>query len=79
MKYTISITKEEYEFIITAVDAYVASLRGKMADQANTWLIRSQGQKVIAVTKDAPWGLKKDGTPAKKRGRPSKNAKKVKS
>lgn len=79
MKYTISITKEEYEFIITAINSYIANLQNKMADQASTWLIRTEGQKIIATTKEAPWGIKKDGTPAKKRGRPSKKDKKVKS
>lgn len=69
MKYTISITKEEYDFILTAVDAYVSSLRQKMADQAQLWLIREEGQKIIATTKAAPWGLKKDGTPKKQPGK----------
>jgi len=67
MKYTISITKEEYEFILTAVDAYISNLRQKMADQAQTWLIKEHAEKVIATT--APWGLKKDGTPKKQPGR----------
>lgn len=69
MEYTISITKEEYEFILTAVDAYTSNLRQKMADQATSWLIRKEGEKIIASTKGAPWGLKKDGTPKKCPGR----------
>ena len=74
MKYTISITKEEYDFILTAVDAYINNLRNKMADQAQTWLVRAEGNKIIATTKKAPCGLKKDGTLAKRRGRPAKKS-----
>ena len=87
MKYTISITKEEYEFILAAVDAYVSNLREKMANQAQTWLIKQEGKKILAAStevlrkemdyymiKNAPWGLKKDGTPKKQPGRQPRKA-----
>lgn len=83
MKYTISITKEEYDFILTAVDAYVSNLRQKMADQAQTWLIRQEGEKTVLSVKkdirslmDAPWGYKADGTPKKRPGRKPMRTKK---
>lgn len=69
MKYTISITKEEYDFIMQAVSQYVQNLQQKMTDQAQTWLIRTEGKKIIATTKEARWGYKKDGTPKKRPGR----------
>lgn len=83
MKYTISITKEEYEFILTAVDAYVSGLRQKMADQTTTWLIRQEGEKTVLKQNsrlreslEAPWGRKKDGTPKKRPGRQPRKASK---
>ncbi len=69
MKYTISITKDEYDFIMKAVAQYVEDLKQKMTDQAQTWLVKTEDNKIIATTKEARWGYKKDGTPKKRPGR----------
>lgn len=69
MKYTISITKEEYDFIMQAVSQYVQNLQQKMTDQTQAWLIKTEGKKIIATTQEARWGYKKDGTPKKRPGR----------
>lgn len=69
MKYTLTVTKEEYDFIIKAMSAYVENLQHKLGNQAQTWLIKQESEKMIATTKAAPWGLKKDGTPKKQPGR----------
>ena len=71
MKYTITITKDEYDLILTAINAYMSGLQQKMADQAQLWITKTHNDKIIAekTTKAAPWGLKKDGTPKKQPGR----------
>lgn len=53
MKYTISITKEEYDFIMQAVSQYVQNLQQKMTDQTQAWLIKAEGKKIIATTQEA--------------------------
>jgi len=44
------------------------------AKKATKWTTKRRGKKIVAKleTADAPYGLKKDGTPAKKRGRKAK-------
>jgi hypothetical protein len=41
------------------------------AKKVTNWTAKKRGKKIVAKleTDDAPYGLKKDGTPAKKRGR----------
>ncbi len=41
MTYTLKITKQEYEFILSAVDAYHASLRQKVVDQVSASLMKA--------------------------------------
>lgn len=43
----------------------------KTLKKAGVWKAKTKGKKIVAKleTADAPYGLKKDGTPAKKRGR----------
>lgn len=43
----------------------------KVLKKAGFWKAKKTGKKIVAKleTADAPYGLKKDGTPAKKRGR----------
>ena len=48
----------------------------QQASKAADQLIRLEASKVVALP-NAPYGLKKDGTPAKRRGRPAKKARKV--
>lgn len=45
--------------------------RVKVLKKAGVWKAKKKGKKIVAKleTADAPYGLKKDGTPAKKRGR----------
>lgn len=81
MQYTITISQEQYDFIMKCCDAYIDSMRRSIADQATTCLLRAQepkpAAKPVAAKKsaDAPFGYKKDGTPKKRPGRqPSKKA-----
>lgn len=72
MNYTIKVTKEEYDFILTAVDAYVSGLRQKMADQATIWLISTASEKMASKveTKKEPAKKKRQGrtwTPEQRR------------
>lgn len=76
MKYTLTVTQEEYDFIVAAITTYAHfvceesdRIKQKVADQASTWMIKQETEKMIATTKAAPWGLKKDGTPKKQPGR----------
>ena len=49
----------------------VSADRVKTLKKAGVWKAKTKGKKIVAKleTADAPYGLKKDGTPAKKRGR----------
>ena len=75
MKYTITLTQQQYDFIMMCCDAYIDSMRRSIADQATTCLLRAQEQKPAAKpvaeskSEDAPYGYKKDGTPKKRPGR----------
>lgn len=63
---TLTLTKEEHDFIVAAVDAYVTELRQKLAPKSWSVTVNSKG---FVATLDAPYGLKKDGTPKKQPGR----------
>ena len=67
MKYTITLTKQQYDFINSAVESYVEKLRQDLADQAQLSTLRK------TKDQDAPWGRKKDGTPRKRPGRTKLN------
>ncbi len=41
MTYTLKITKQEYEFILNAVDAYHTNLRQKVVDQVSASLMKA--------------------------------------
>lgn len=79
MKYTISITHEQMEFILSAIRAYTASLHQSIREQSSESLMKKQAQANPFITLDkprkphksaeAPWGYKKDGTPKKRPGR----------
>ena len=84
MKYTISITQEEHEFLMSAVAFYADSLRNKLNQQRLISEIKKLDMsdavpmskaKKIAQRKsaEAPWGYKKDGTPKKRPGRAIKS------
>ena len=62
---TITISRDEYDTIIKALDFYNESIKQRLADQAQVFMIKKE----TATTKEAPWGLKKDGTPKKQPGR----------
>lgn len=80
---TFTVTKEQYDFIIMAIEAYIDTLRQRIADDAMTNMIEKANKtNTITVssksvkTKEAPFGYKKDGTPKKRPGRaPRKEAK----
>lgn len=76
MKYILTVTKEEYDFIVAAITTYASfvcqesdRINQKIADQASTWMVKQETEKMIATKKEAPWGFKKDGTPKKRPGR----------
>lgn len=66
---TITISRDHYDLILKAIDAYNESLKLRLTEQAKTWSVRTEAEKIIATTKAAPWGFKKDGTPKKQPGR----------
>lgn len=66
---TITISRDHYDLIVKALDFYNEALKQRLADQSQTWMIQKEGQKIIATTKAAPWGFKKDSTPKKQPGR----------
>lgn len=66
---TITISRDEYDTIIKALDFYNESIKQRLADQAQIWMIKTEEKKMIATTKEAPWGFKKDGTPKQRPGR----------
>ena len=66
---TITISRDEYDTIIKALDFYNESIKQRLADQAQIWMIKTEEKKMIATTKEAPWGFKKGGTPKKQPGR----------
>lgn len=79
---TITISRDEYDTIIKALDFYNESIKQRLADQAQTWMAKQEGKKILAISSEvlrkemdsyvgrqAPWGLKKDGTPKKQPGR----------
>lgn len=69
MTYTIKITKEEYDFIIAAVDAYASNLRHKMANQATSFLIGKPDALTILEAAKETRAAKKAEKPKKRRGR----------
>ena len=79
---TIAISRDEYDTIIKAIDFYNESIKQRLADQAQTWITKQEGKKILAISSEvlrkemdsyvgrqAPWGFKKDGTPKKQPGR----------
>ena len=62
---TTTISRDHYELILKAVDYYNESIKQRLADQAQVFMIKKE----TATTKEAPWGFKKDGTPKKQPGR----------
>ena len=73
---TIKVPAASASFLISAIQDYSASLIDRIKDGLNTpnWTVSvSDAGDMIAALQDAkqkaPYGLKKDGTPAKQRGR----------
>lgn len=64
---TITITRDHHDLIVKALDFYNEALKKRLTEKS--WSIQDEGQKIIATTKEAPWGFKKDGTPKKQPGR----------
>lgn len=64
---TITITRDHHDLIIKALDFYNEALKQRLTEKV--WSVQNEGQKIIATTKAAPWGFKKDGTPKKQPGR----------
>lgn len=62
MTYTLKITKQEYEFILAAIDAYNANLRQKIADQVAVSLLK-------AAPVEAPVVAKKEAKTKRRQGR----------
>jgi hypothetical protein len=62
MTYTLKITKQEYEFILAAIDAYNANLRQKIVDQIAVSLLKT-------APVEAPVVAKKEAKPKKRQGR----------
>ena len=80
---TITIPTASAPFLINAIRYYSESLIGDINQKldAPSWTVSVSGDKTIAALKanaelrkslDAPYGYKKDGTPKKPPGRPSK-------
>ena len=57
--------------LATNEDHVMSADQVKTLKKAGMWKAKKKGKKIVAKleTADAPYGLKKDGTPAKKRGR----------
>ena len=57
--------------LVTNEDHVMSADKVKTLKKAGMWKAKKKGKKIVAKleTADAPYGLKKDGTPAKKRGR----------
>lgn len=62
MTYTLKITKQDYEFILAAIDAYNANLRQKIVDQVSASLMK-------AAPAEVPVFTKKEAKPKKRKGR----------
>lgn len=65
----ITISRDEYDMIVKALDYYNEGIKQRLADKAQTWMAKVENSKIIAKKMEAPWGLKKDGTPKKQPGR----------
>lgn len=66
-------------YVVLPMDGYLSAQRlNELAEalstpetpKVTTWNVKTAGRRITA--KLAPYGLKKDGSPAKKRGRPAK-------
>lgn len=82
---TLNVTQDQYEMIIKALDYFNEGLKERLAHQAQMsiipkeWTVTTteEGNMVAAVKRrsrprknsDAPYGLKKDGTPKQRPGR----------
>lgn len=85
MTYKINVTKEEHEFLMSAISFYADSLRYKLSQQFMISEIKkmdmsdavpmSEAKKIAQrKTAEAPWGYKADGTPKKRPGRAPRKA-----
>ena len=86
--YTIDILKTDFSYVVEAIRMRGYALADQITAQAieqekkkeNSWTVTTDGENIVAVNKetkakrspDTPYGLKKDGTRAKRRGRPAK-------
>ena len=87
MNITLNVTRDQYEMIIKALDYFNEGLKERLAHQAQmsiiptAWTVTTteEGNMVASVNRhgrprknpDAPYGLKKDGTPKQRPGRKS--------
>ena len=66
---TITLSRDHYDMIVKALDFYNESIKQKLSAPSAVRAPKERAKKVIATTKAAPWGFKKDGTPKKQPGR----------
>ena len=85
MHYTIDILKSDFSYVVEAIrmrgyalaDQITAQALKQEQEKKTEWTVTATGDKLVAVNKatgakrspEAPYGYKKDGTPAKQRGR----------
>lgn len=69
MTYTLTIQAEDFPFVIEAIRLRAKLLSDSIMVQAES---QSGAKQAPAPKLDAPWGLKKDGTPKKRPGRAAK-------
>ena len=64
---TIKIQAEDYPFVIEAIQMRSRALVNSISAQVDSQFAKPSAEAPVKV--DAPWGLKKDGTPRARPGR----------
>jgi len=69
MTFTLTIQAEDYPFVIEAIRLRAKLLSDSMQSQIENQIAINQAP---VKNEDTPWGIKKDGAPKKRPGRPKK-------